>query len=105
MVAEPLWPTGPEEVAEVTQQLDELKNDVLATLGRWALTMLTSVVLGAFAVGTWATRQDIRTSQLEAKAVEASVWRESYDKRQRRIEALVVKMAEKQGIDTSRLDQ
>ena len=85
--------------------MQEVLDAVFRIVGKWALAVICTIALFGFGVGAWATKQDVRTSALEAKAIEANMWRESYDKRQRRIENLVVKMAQKQGIDTSRIEE
>lgn len=77
---------------------------ILSMVGRWAVGIIVTIALFGFWAGGWATRQDIRTSSLEARAVEIEKRREDAEKRQRRIEAIVVQMARKQGINTDRID-
>lgn len=84
--------------------MQEVLDAVFRIVGKWALAVICTIALVGFGAGAWATKQDVRTSALEAKAQEASIWREMYDKRQRRIESLVVQMAQKAGIDTSRIE-
>lgn len=46
--------------------LEKLKKDILAVVGRWALAILGAMVAGGFYTGSLLTKQDMRTSALEA---------------------------------------
>jgi len=86
------------------QEQQNIVEPLLAQVGKWAIGIIVTIAIFGFSAGAWATKQDIRTTSLEAKAKEAMDWRDAYDKRQRRIESLAVKVAEKMGIDTSRIE-
>lgn len=47
--------------------LERLKSGVLATVGRWALAILATMIGLGFAAGAWATKQEFRTQALETK--------------------------------------
>ena len=43
----------------------DIKTQIMATVGKWAVTILATIALSGFAVGAWATKQDSRTANLE----------------------------------------
>lgn len=62
----PSPPKISQEQRAMSDQVDELKGDVLAVVGKWALAILGSMLVLGFAAGAWATKQELRTTNLES---------------------------------------
>lgn len=89
-----IFPKSSALVMTDSKAVQEIKQEMLAAVGKWAMGIICTLALGGFALGVWTTTRDLRLGQLEADV-----------KRLKKMEILLVKLCQKNGIDTSRIEE
>jgi len=77
-----------------SEAIQEIKLEILAAVGKWAIGIIVTIMLGGFAAGVWSTTRDMRINALETQAKKTS-----------KMEYLIIKLCQKNGIDTSRIEE